>query len=45
MIMRGYDVRDEAQKRFLQIWSDYLPADIAAWREKIVLSLTIKRKS
>lgn len=27
--------RDEAQKRFMEIWNDFLPADVTTWKDKI----------
>ncbi|MBI5407939.1 MAG: glycosyltransferase [Nitrospirae bacterium] len=28
-------IRDEAQRKFIEIWRDHLPADVSTWREKV----------
>lgn len=41
-IQKDNAIRDEAQEKFIAIWSNYLPADVTTWREKI--SYAVKRK-
>lgn len=41
-VSREKSIRDEAQKRFIEIWHNFLPADVTTWKEK--LSYIFKRK-
>lgn len=35
-------IRDEAQKRFMEIWFDFLPADVTTWKDKILYMFRLK---
>ena len=28
------NIREEAQKKFIEKWNDFLPVDVSTWREK-----------
>jgi GT2 family glycosyltransferase len=34
-IVQDDTIRDEAQKKFMEMWNFYLPLDVSTWREKI----------
>jgi len=38
------EIRDESQKKFIEIWSDFLPADVSTWMEKFLYAFRHRQK-